>query len=115
MSRIIYQLHEVSKNSIEDDSKFLRKLMDATLPVELLQIKDKCAPPYLGSGDNLDNDSTLLNSHNMFISFVFDLVKEISALLYTCETEKQNYIWITQKPLAKAKLALPKDSASLSA
>ena len=115
MSRIIYQLHEVSKNSIEDDSKFLRKLMDATLPVELLQIKDKCAPPYLGSGDNLDNDSTLLNSHNMFISFVFDLVKEISALLYTCETEKQNYIWMTQKPLAKAKLALPKDSASLSA
>jgi centrosomal protein CEP350 len=37
-----------------------------------------------------------------------------SAAIYSCETEKQNHIWMVQKPLMKARLALPKDSASLS-
>merc|ERR1719412_715115 len=109
MSKLIFDMHETLKmtQSNEYEHSFLNKLMDMTLPEEIIEEKFSSTT---GSGDHPNNDSLPTTSHKMFISFIFDLVKEISASIYSCETEKQNHIWMIQKPLMKAHMALPKDS-----
>merc|ERR1711997_923973 len=113
MSQNIFDAHESLQTSVQEKDTFLKKLMEMTLPEEILEDKVKYSVQCTGTGDNASIDSISSSSHAMFVNFVFDLVKEISASIYSCETEKQNHIWMIQKPLIKAHMALPKDSASL--
>ena len=114
MSQNIFDVHESLQTSVQEKDTFLKKLMEMTLPEEILEDKGKYSVQCTGTGDNASIDSISSSSHAMFVNFVFDLVKEISASIYSCETEKQSHIWMAQKPLMKDRLALPKDASSLS-
>ena len=114
MSQNIFDIHESLQTSVQDKDTFLKKLMEMALPEEILEDKGKHSVQCTATGDSTSIDSISSSSHAMFVNFVFDLVKEISASIYSCETEKQSHIWMAQKPLMKARLALPKDASSLS-
>ena len=114
MSQNIFNVHESLQTSAHEKDTFLKKLMEMSLPEEILEDIGKHSVPCTGTGDNTSIDSIASSSHTMFVNFLFDLVKEISASIYSCETEKQSHIWMAQKPLMKARLALPKDASSLS-
>ena len=52
-------------------------------------------------------------SKGMYVGFLFDLVREIVNDVYSVQCERQNPVWMPQKPLRKMKMSIPRTDQRL--